>query len=312
MTNNNDKKIIQYFIKTKNKPEYASMVGRSTGIKEGTAIDRCKILKDAGTLSSKDYHVYRSGVQPHYFLSESIKTLRIIKESLPPEDLVEMMELDYYINQIPEIINSFDAKLKTQCNKSLSDFDKKLLPYYLKHTVSGLEFIFNDCDYNAHIFNQKYQSSFDYLDFFYDGAKFGSESVISRLDQATRNEVRIKHAAELHGEAMDIMFSEIRECFIIIDLFARFLSHDVLLGRLKYLDEPYDGYNQIEIEAEPYDEYNRSEKEAEVDAYMRDPKIKEYLGDKQIIDHICIEKKNAMIEEAIRVNERIYRNTIYL
>lgn len=179
-----EKKIIQYLIKTNNKPEFAAEISRKINTNRGDITKYCKALKEDGVLVSVDKHVKSRGETPHYSVNESIDILHIIGKDISLNVLAECMQLKCYRDLIPEIIELFDKRLKEhfekflsdsakefedqygistpesykelreQYRKLLSDFDKKLLQIQLRYTASGLMFILNGdydsiCDYNC-------------------------------------------------------------------------------------------------------------------------------------------------------------------
>ena len=188
MMRENDVKIIKYLIETNNKPEYPAEISRNAKLNRGEVTKRCVALEEAGILVLVLRDAPRRKKTPHYSLNESIDTLRTIGTDISMNVLADVMRLDFYGNLIPEIVNLFDTKLKTQCGKSLSDYHVDFMGYQLSYTVSGLMFILNDSDYNASIFNDSRLFYRDNTTLLRYGYEWGVKLAIQQLDHTEKSE----------------------------------------------------------------------------------------------------------------------------
>lgn len=271
----NDQKIIQYLVETNNKPEYAARISKNAKLNKGEVTKRCDALEKGNILQSVAKHARSRGETPHYYLNESIDTLRVIGNDISLNMLAKAMQLECYRNLIPEIIDLFDEKLKKQCEKSLSDLDREILSIHLKHTVSGLMFILNDSDYNASIFKNEYRNSCNNLNILKYGFEWGAELGIQEsYHEINIDEVVKKITRRLNEYDIDMKFNAIDIEYRISDLFTNFVRNDESLGYAEYrkrFDEvmvycgrySWEDYDEEPPEemCDPYEEYIPTEEE---------------------------------------------------
>lgn len=165
---------------------------------------------------------YKKQVQIGYSLKNDSETLIFLLEHVyTNEDISDLMNSTYYQNMIPEIIDHFDTELQKQNLTPLTQFDRKQLTLYLKHTSSGLRFIFNP---------QRYEQAFNV----FESSENVKKQIIKDCSEIVLKSLKVnghrpnKMKQEL-DKASDHVLGRILEDCKNDALFRQFSYHDAFL-----------------------------------------------------------------------------------
>ena len=131
-----------------NEPAYPAKIEDDIRITKKTIGKSCKKLKKQGILLSKFKYAENHGDTHYYYLDEFADVLNYLHAHGSKSLINEMIETEYYITQIPNLIDYFDNKRILAGHKVLSSRTKEVVQICLKYSWKTLYVVLGIYDFD--------------------------------------------------------------------------------------------------------------------------------------------------------------------